>query len=76
MKDLFRRGLQGPFSEEELYQHRHDLDSERVTTKFVKLWNDEVKRKNPSVIRMIVRAYGNIFIPLGILYSISETVTK
>ncbi|KAM7360228.1 red dog mine isoform 2-T2 [Cochliomyia hominivorax] len=76
MKDLFRRGLKGPLDDEELYQHRKNLDSERVTEKFSRLWEEERQRKNPSVIRMIVKAYGTIFLPLGILYSICESITK
>lgn len=76
MKDLFHRGLKGPLEEEELYQHRKNLDSELVTNEFVQLWKEEKKRKNPSVIRMIIKAYGAIFLPLGVLYSICETITK
>ncbi|KAI8123085.1 putative multidrug resistance-associated protein lethal(2)03659 [Lucilia cuprina] len=76
MKDLFRRGLKGPLEDEELYQHRKNLDSERVTEKFGRLWDEERKRKNPSVVRMIVKAYGTVFLPLGILYSICESITK
>ena len=76
MKDLFRRGLKGPLDEEDLYQHRKQLDSERVTKKFEKLWEDERQRSKPSVVRLIVRAYGSVFIPLGVAYSLIESLTK
>ncbi|KAH8272109.1 hypothetical protein KR026_008581 [Drosophila bipectinata] len=76
MRDLFKRGLQGPLTDEELYQHRKTLDSERVTNKFAELWDDELKRSNPSVVRMILRAYGKIFVPLGLAFSICETICK
>ncbi|XP_036674589.3 ATP-binding cassette sub-family C member 4 [Drosophila suzukii] len=76
MRDLFKRGLQGPLTDEELYQHRKTLDSERVTNKFAELWDDELKRSNPSVVRMILRAYGKIFLPMGLAFSISETICK
>ncbi|EDX14816.1 GD21421 [Drosophila simulans] len=76
MRDLFKRGLQGPLTDEELYQHRKTLDSERVTNKFADLWEDELKRSNPSVVRMILRAYGKIFVPMGLAFSISETICK
>ncbi|EDW98328.1 probable multidrug resistance-associated protein lethal(2)03659 [Drosophila yakuba] len=76
MRDLFKRGLQGPLTDEELYQHRKTLDSERVTNKFAELWDDELKRNNPSVVRMILRAYGKIFLPMGLAFSISETICK
>ncbi|XP_068155675.1 ATP-binding cassette sub-family C member 4 [Drosophila tropicalis] len=76
MRDLFKRGLKGPLTDEELYQHRKSLDSERVTNKFNELWEDEKKRSNPSVVRMILRAYGCVFVPLGLAFSISETICK
>lgn len=76
MRDLFKRGLQGPLTDEELYQHRKTLDSERVTSKFSELWEDEKKRSNPSVLRMIWRSYGTVFMPLGLAFSLTETVCK
>lgn len=76
MRDLFKRGLQGPLTDEELYQHRKTLDSERVTSKFSDLWEDEKKRSNPSVVRMIFRAYGSVFMPLGIAFSMVESCCK
>ncbi|XP_017023787.2 probable multidrug resistance-associated protein lethal(2)03659 [Drosophila kikkawai] len=76
MRDLFKRGLKGPLTDEELYQHRKTLDSERVTNKFAELWDDELKRDDPSVVRMILRAYGKIFVPLGLAFSLAETVCK
>ncbi|XP_030369552.1 probable multidrug resistance-associated protein lethal(2)03659 [Scaptodrosophila lebanonensis] len=76
MRNIFKRGLQGPLTDDELYQHRSTLDSERVTNKFHDLWDDELKRKNPSVVRMMARAYGCIFVPLGLFYSLSESCCK
>ncbi|ALC47144.1 CG11897 [Drosophila busckii] len=76
IRKLFRRGLQGPLADEELYQHRSTLDSERVTSQFGELWEDEKKRSNPSVLRMIWRAYGKTFMPLGLAFSLTESCCK
>ncbi|XP_075154249.1 red dog mine [Haematobia irritans] len=76
MKDLFRRGFKGPLEDEELYQHHKEFDSARLTEKFSHLWDNECKRENPSVVRVIVQAYGSVFLPLGFLYSICESATK
>ncbi|XP_013107786.2 probable multidrug resistance-associated protein lethal(2)03659 isoform X2 [Stomoxys calcitrans] len=76
MKDLFRRGFQGPLEDEELYQHHKEFDSARLTEKFSHLWDKECTRKDPSVVRLIVKAYGAVFLPLGLLYSICESTTK
>lgn len=76
MKDLFRDGLKGPLKEDDLYENVNSLDSTFLTDKFGALWDDELQRKKPSVIRMIFRAYGAVFIPLCILYSSLESTTK
>ncbi|XP_053947387.1 probable multidrug resistance-associated protein lethal(2)03659 [Anastrepha ludens] len=76
MRDIFRQGLRGPLREEDLYQNLSSLDSERLTDKFSKLWEDERLREKPSILRVIGRAYGSVFLPLGVLYSISESICK
>lgn len=76
MNALFRRGLKGPLEDEDLYQHCNDLDSERCTDTFSKLWDEERKRGKPSVLRMIMAAHGKTFLPLGILYSMCESLSK
>ncbi|XP_018785664.1 PREDICTED: probable multidrug resistance-associated protein lethal(2)03659 [Bactrocera latifrons] len=76
MRDIFRLGLKGPLREEDLYQNRQSLDSERLTDKFSKLWEEERLHKKPSILRVIGRAYGSVFLPLGVLYSITESICK
>uniref|UniRef100_A0A1B0BGT0 Multidrug resistance-associated protein lethal(2)03659 n=1 Tax=Glossina palpalis gambiensis TaxID=67801 RepID=A0A1B0BGT0_9MUSC len=76
MNALFRRGLKGPLLDEDLYQHCNDLDSERCTDTFSKLWDEERRRDKPSILRMIMAAHGKTFIPLGILYSMCESLSK
>uniref|UniRef100_A0A1A9WTQ7 Multidrug resistance-associated protein lethal(2)03659 n=1 Tax=Glossina brevipalpis TaxID=37001 RepID=A0A1A9WTQ7_9MUSC len=76
MNALFQRGLKGPLEDEDLYQHCNHLDSERCTDTFNKLWDEEKKRDKPSVLRMIMKAYGKSFLPLGLLYSMCESLSK
>ncbi|CAD6992278.1 unnamed protein product [Ceratitis capitata] len=47
MRDIFRLGLKGPLREEDIYQNRESLDSERLTDKFSKLWEEERMRQKP-----------------------------
>lgn len=47
-----------------------------MADKFTKLWNEELKQKSPSVIRMFHKAFGSWVIILGILYSICETSVR
>ncbi|XP_067619706.1 probable multidrug resistance-associated protein lethal(2)03659 [Eurosta solidaginis] len=76
MRDIFRQGLKGPLKEEDLYQNRESLDSERLTDKFSKFWEDEKTRKKPSIVRVIARSYGSVFLPLGLLYAATESACK
>lgn len=76
MRDIFRLGLKGPLREEDFYQNLQSLDSELLTDKFSKLWEDERLRKKPSILRVIGRAYGSVFLPLGVLYSLTESICK
>ena len=76
MRDIFRLGLKGPLREEVFYQNLQSLDSELLTDKFSKLWEDERLRKKLSILRVIGRAYGSVFLPLGVLYSLTESICK
>ncbi|XP_055381149.1 probable multidrug resistance-associated protein lethal(2)03659 [Condylostylus longicornis] len=76
VRKLFRKGFSRPLKEEELYERIPSLDCEKVTEKFAKLWEDELKRKNPSVIRMIFRAYGTSFMVYALLFAFLESATR
>lgn len=68
----FSKGYRGKLEQEDLYAHVPTLDSKNVSFKLIKFWEREVRRKKPSLLHMIFRAYGWKFVPLCILYSILE----
>lgn len=76
MKDLFRKGYQRPLTEDDLYDNKPTLNSQPLTNKFLKLWNDELTREKPSIFRMLFRAYGTLLIIMGVLYCVLETGCK
>ncbi|XP_055381017.1 probable multidrug resistance-associated protein lethal(2)03659 [Condylostylus longicornis] len=73
---LIRKGYDHPLKEEELYEHIPSLDCERVTKKFTKLWENELERKNPSIIRLIFGAYGISFIIYAFIFDLLKFGTK
>ncbi|XP_017844947.1 multidrug resistance-associated protein 4 [Drosophila busckii] len=75
-RDLFKRGLEAPLTEEDLYQNRKTLDSERLTKQFSTLWNDELKRSNPSVVRVLWRAYGSFCLTLSAILTTLDSLSK
>ncbi|ALC45339.1 CG11897 [Drosophila busckii] len=75
-RQLFKRGLQGPFTEEELYQHRKTLDSERLTTQLSALWEAEQQRSNPSLLRILYQAFGCMFLVPSFVHSILQACCR
>lgn len=76
MRELYKTGYSRPITSDDIYQTIHHHESERISEKFTKLWDQELQSRNPSVIRMFYNAYGASVLSLGILFSISETVNR
>lgn len=76
MKDLFKLGLKGSISPEEIYKPKSALESKTITTKFVELWSEELKNKHPSVLKVIFKNYGGSLVILGALFSVVETTMR
>ncbi|XP_055381374.1 ATP-binding cassette sub-family C member 4-like [Condylostylus longicornis] len=73
---LFRKGYKRPLKDEDIYLHKPSFDAVLLTEKFAQLWDDESKRKHPSIIRLIIKAFGLYFLPLCIGFAILETIAK
>lgn len=73
MKDIFKLGLKGTISLDQTYKPKSSLESNRISTKFIKLWAKELKNDHPSVVRVIYKMYGFPLIILGVMFSIVET---
>lgn len=76
MKDIFKLGLKGSISPEEIYRPKSALESKIITSKFVELWSEELKNEQPSVLRVIFKNYGFSLVVLGALFSIVETTMR
>lgn len=51
IRDLYRTGLKRPITEDDIYEPLEDHESVKIADKFAELWQNELKRKNPSVLR-------------------------
>lgn len=51
---------------------RSDVNSEKLA----KAWDDELKKKKPSVLRAIYKIYGFKVVFLGFVYSIADTIAR
>lgn len=73
---MFAIGLKRAIEEEDIYAVANDMRSEQSTGAFTRLWNLEQLKKNPSIFRVMVKLYGLKVLPIGILYSIGETLAR
>ncbi len=76
MKDIFRLGLKGPISPDEIYKPKATLESKRITDAFIEKWSEELKRENPSVLRVILKIYGVPLIFWGLTFCLMESAMR
>jgi ATP-binding cassette, subfamily C (CFTR/MRP), member 4 len=76
LRSLYKIGLTRTITEDDIYETLKDHESEKIATKFTRLWSDELKKKNPSVLRMFYRAYGFWALLIGLMFSITETLIR
>lgn len=76
MLDIFKLGLKRPIEENDIYEALPEHQSSKLSEKFTKLWDDELKRSKPSVLRLLLRGFGWHCIGGGLLYCVAEAVTR
>lgn len=76
LRSLYKTGLTRPITEDDIYETLKDHESEKIANKFTQLWTNEMKKKNPSVLRMFYNAYGFSAISIGLMFSIVETLNR
>lgn len=73
---MFAIGLKRAIEEDDIYAVTNDMQSEQNTNAFVQLWDLELKKTNPSIFRVMLKLYGPKVLPVGILFSIGETIAR
>lgn len=76
IRNIFKIGLQRPIAVEDVYEPLKCHESEKISEKFSRLWDKELKKKEPSVLRMIYGAYGNGILFVGLTFSLLETLNR
>lgn len=77
LKDLFRLGSKGPLDLNGLYEIKSNLRSEQITSAYAESWRQEIlKRKSPSLVRVLFKHHGAAMLIWGLLYSIVESVMR
>lgn len=73
---MIKIGLNRSIEEDDIYDVTNSMRSDHNTEEFAKLWELELKKKNPSIIRVIFKIHGFNMMFYGILYSITETLAR
>lgn len=57
LKDLFKIGLKKEILEDDLYKVCRDHNSKKVSRRFEMLWEEEMLKQRPSLIRVTLKVY-------------------
>lgn len=73
---MFMIGWKREIEEDDIYAVKENMRSDSNTEGFAKLWELELKKKKPSLLRILVKMYLYKVVPIGFLYAICETMIK
>lgn len=76
MKPLFSRGLKRSLVDDDIYEVLHGMRSDLNTENYAKVWDEELKKPNPSMLRVIFKLHGLKVVIIGFLFSIAETIAR
>lgn len=76
LKPIFTIGLKRPIESDDIYDVVDSMRSEQNTEAFAKQWESELRRKNPSIFRIILKLHGFKILSIGFLFSFVETMAK
>lgn len=76
MKPILKIGLSRDIQDDDIYAVPNSLRSDHNTEEFTELWQLELKKENPSLMRVILKAHGVKIFTTELLYSIGEALAR
>lgn len=73
---MFAIGLKRTIEEDDVYAVTSGMRSDKNTDAFAKLWALELKKKDPSIFRVMLKVHGFEVLALGLLFSVGETLAR
>lgn len=74
--DTLKIGIYRELEEHEMYEVTKSLRSDKNTEEFAEQWDEELKTKSPSVLRVILKIHGFRLIFSSLLFSLLETSAR
>lgn len=62
--------------EDDIYAVTNSMKSDKNTEEYYKLWQLELKKKNPSILRVMLKVHGFKVLMFGLLFSVGETFAR
>lgn len=76
LNPLFKIGWNRAIEEDDIYDVTCGMRSEQCTDEYAKLWDFELKKPNPNIVRVIFRVHGYKSLAIGLLFAICDTFVK
>lgn len=76
LKPIFGIGLKRVIQEGDIYAVKDDMRSDSNTDAFEKLWEEELKKKKPSLFRIMFKLYLWKVLLAGFLFATGMTLSK
>lgn len=76
LKDTFKTGLKRPLIEDDIYEVTNSLKSDKNTREFAQLWEEELKKPSPSILRVMLKLHGFSIIFWGLAYSVFDSFAR
>lgn len=73
---MFAIGLKRAIQEDDIYEVKDDMRSDLNTEAFEKLWKEELKKKSPSLFRIMFKLYLWRVLLVGFFYATVMTLAK
>lgn len=76
MRPLLSIGLKRSIEEDDICEVANSMRSDANTENFAKAWDEELKKKDPSILRVMYKLHGFKVIFVGFLYSVADTIAR
>lgn len=73
---MFKIAWNRAIEEDDIYAVTNGMKSEQNTEAYAKLWDSELKKRNPSIARVIFKVHGFKSLAIGLLFAVCEAFVR
>lgn len=73
---MLKIGFSRTIEEDDIHAVTNSMQSDRNTEEFAKLWELELEKKKPSILRVILKVHGLKMFLIGLLYALGEILAR